>query len=178
MMNELMLFTDGSVNSQTKTGYGAYLILSDQVLIGQILTDQVLNDQKIPLNDMKKLVQVKRFENTSSTQLELQILLWALQDIEPGTKVIAYTDSQNIIGLQKRRERFEKNNYRSKKNRVLNNKALYQKFFKIIDQLDFRVVKVIGHQASHKKDDIAKIFTLVDIASRNAMRKECQTNRN
>ncbi len=156
-MNELMLFTDGSVNNQSKTGYGAYLVLTKPGL---------------SLNLMKTLVKVKKFENTSSTKLELQTLLWALQGIEARSHVVAYTDSQNIIGLQERCQRFEQRNYRSKNNRPLNNAELYQEFFKKIDQLDFNVVKVTGHQASNKKDDIGKIFTLVDKASRKAMRKE------
>ncbi len=156
-MNELMLFTDGSVNNQSKTGYGAYLVLAKPGL---------------SLNFLKTLVKVKRFENTSSTKLELQTLLWALQGIEIGSRVVAFTDSQNIIGLQERCKRLEQRNYRSKNNRPLNNKELYQEFFKKIDQLNFKAVKVTGHQASNKKDDIGKIFTLVDKASRNAMRKE------
>ena len=38
------------------------------------------------------------------------------------------------------------------------------------DQLDCELVKVRGHQASNQKDDIDKLFTLVDRASRNALR--------
>jgi len=124
-MNELMLFTDGSVNNQSKVGYGAYLVLAELGL---------------SLDFVKTLVKVKRFENTSSTKLELQILLWALQDIETKSRVVAYTDSQNITGLQKRRGRFEQMNYKSKNNRPLNNKELYQEFFRKIDQLDFKAV--------------------------------------
>jgi ribonuclease HI len=157
VMNELMLFTDGSVNNQSKTGYGASLLLTEQGL---------------SLNFIKALVKVRRFEDTSSTKLELQTLLWGLQDIKIGSRVIAYTDSQNIMGLQERRGRFEQRDYRSKNNRPLNNKTLYQDFFRKIDQLDFNVIKVNGHQPSHRKNAIGKIFTLVDKASRNAMRKE------
>ena len=39
-------------------------------------------------------------------------------------KVIVYTDSQNTIGLKGRRERFEQNDYRSKRNKRLNNYVL------------------------------------------------------
>lgn len=152
-----MLFTDGSVNTKSKIGYGAYLVLTEQ---------------ELSLDLMMKLVKVRRFENTSSTKLELQTLLWALNDIQAGSKVIAYTDSQNIMGLQGRQDRFEKMNYRSKNNRFLNNKELYQDFFRVIDKLEFKAVKVTGHQASNKKDDIGKIFTLVDKASRHAMRRD------
>jgi len=122
---------------------------------------------------LRKNIKVKHFEQTSSTKLELQTLLWALNDIQAlGSNVIVYTDSQNIMGLQGRRNRFEQNNYRSKKNRHLNNYEQYQEFYSVIDQLDCELVKVRGHQVSNQKDDIDRLFTLVDRASRNALRGE------
>ncbi len=81
-----------------------------------------------------------------------------------------YTDSQNIMGLQGRRDRFEQNDYRSKKNKRLNNYELYQEFFRMTDQLDCKFVKVRGHQVSNQKDGIDRLFALVDRASRNALR--------
>jgi len=157
-MDELMLFTDGSVNTQSNIGYGAYLAVSERGL---------------SLDLLKARVKVKRFEHTSSTKLELQTLLWALRDIQTlWGMVIVYTDSQNIMGLQGRRKRFEQNNYRSKKNRRLNNYELYQEFYRMTDQLNCKFVKVRGHQISNQKDDIDRIFTLVDRASRNALRED------
>jgi len=114
---------------------------------------------------------VRRFENTSSAKLELQTLLWALSDIqELGSRVIVYTDSQNIMGLPGRRNRLEENEYRSKKNRRLRNDELYQEFYRMTDQMDCEFVKVRGHQVSNQKDDIDRFFTLVDKASRHALR--------
>jgi ribonuclease HI len=151
-----MLFTDGSVNTQSKVGYGAYLAVSERGL---------------SLDSLRECVKVRRFEHTSSTKLELQTLLWALKDIQTlESKVTVYTDSQNIMGLPVRRERFEQNSYRSKKGRLLNNYELYQEFYRMTDQLKCRFVKVRGHQVSSQKDDIDRLFTLVDRASRNALR--------
>ena len=151
-----MLFTDGSVNVQTNIGFGACLIVSEP---------------EQDTGSLKNLVKVKRFENTSSTKLELQTLLWALNENQfLERKVIIYTDSQNIIGLPGRRARLELNDYRSKKNKQLKNSELYQEFYQITDQLDCEFVKVRGHKASHQKDNIDRIFTLVDRASRNALR--------
>ena len=159
-MNELLLLTDGSVNTQSKIGYGAYLAVFEPGL---------------SLDSLKKCVKVRRFECTSSTKLELQTLLWALGDIKISErKIMIYTDSQNIIGLPGRRERFEKNDYYSRNNKRLNNHELYQSFYKITDQLDYELVKVRGHQVSNQKNDIDRMFTLVDRASRNAMRRENQ----
>jgi len=120
---------------------------------------------------LRARVKLRRFEHTSSTKLELQTLLWALRDIQTfGGKVIVYTDSQNIMGLQGRRDRFEQNDYRSKKNRRLNNYELYQEFYRMTDQLDCELIRVRGHKVSHQKDEIDNLFTLVDRASRNALR--------
>jgi hypothetical protein len=40
------------------------------------------------------------------------------------------------------------------------------------DQLDCEFVKVRGHQVSNQKDDVDRLFTLVDKASRNALRRD------
>ncbi len=155
-MDELTLLTDGSVNTQSNIGYGAYLAVSEPIL---------------SLDSLRTRVKVRRFERTSSTKLELQTLLWALGDIQAlGSKVIVYTDSQNIMGLQGRRDRFEQNGYRSKENRPLNNYELYQEFYRMTDQMDCEFIKVRGHQVSNQKNDIDRLFALVDKAARNAQR--------
>jgi len=153
-----MLFTDGSVNAQSNIGYGAYLTVFER---------------GFSLDSLRAHVKVRRFENTSSAKLELQTLLWALSDIQAmRSKVTVYTDSQNIIGLLRRRVRLEQKDYRSKKNKLLNNHKLYQEFYRITDQLDCEFVKVRGHRVSNQKDDIDKVFTLVDRASRVALRMD------
>jgi ribonuclease HI len=155
-MDELMLFTDGSVDAQSNIGYGAYLCVPEGGL---------------PLISLRARVKVRRFEHTSAAKLELQTLLWALSDIQAlGSLVIVYTDSQNIMGLPGRRDRLEQNDYRSKKNRRLGNYKLYQEFYRMIDLLDCEFVKVRGHQVSNQKDDIERLFSLVDKASRLAQR--------
>jgi ribonuclease HI len=157
-MDELMLLTDGSVNTQSNIGYGAYLAVSEPGL---------------SLDLLRTRVKVRRFEHTSSTKLELQTLLWALSEIKAlgsKVKVMVYTDSQNIMGLPGRRDRFEQNDYRSKKNKRLNNYELYQEFYRMTDQFNCDFVKMRGHQVSNQKDDIDRLFTLVDRASRDALR--------
>lgn len=157
-MVERILLTDGSVNTQSKIGYGAYLVVSEG---------------ELSLDSLGPRVKVKRFEPTSSTKLELQTLLWALGDIQALVdRVIVYTDSQNIMGLPGRREGFEQNEYRSKKNKRLNNYALYQEFYRMTDRLDCELVKVPGHRVSKPKDAIDRLFSLVDKASRKALRED------
>ena len=157
-MNERMLFLDGSVNPQSKIGYGAYLVVTDH---------------SRSLAFLRECVKLRRFEHTSSTKLELQTLLWALADIQASDgQVIVYTDSQNILGLQGRRGRLEGNDYLSKKNKRLPHSELYQEFFRMVDQMDCEFVKVRGHQKSDQKGYMDRLFTLVDRASREALKND------
>ncbi len=157
-MNEIFLFTDGSVDIATNIGYGAYVMVTNF---------------ELPVETLKKQVKTKRFENTSSTRLELETLLWALNDISAtGKKITIYTDSQNIAGLTARRLRLEQNNYHSKNNRLMNNHDLYREFFSTTDSLDCEFIKVRGHQPTIQKDKIHRLFTLVDKASRKALRNK------
>jgi ribonuclease HI len=157
-MKKIKLFTDSSVNPQEKIGFGAFLKIIDD---------------KIPLIEMKTIIKTKRFEDTSSTKLELQTLLWALDEIKDESDTIeVYTDCQNIIGLEDRRKRLESNDYTSSKGKLMNNHDLYKLFFEKVDKLNLVFIKVKGHKKTSLKDDIDNIFNLVDKASRNALREE------
>lgn len=156
-MDMLFLFTDGSVNTKSKKGYGAYLAVTDTLASVELLIKQI---------------RVRRFENTSSTRLELETIIWALKEVRKSAdNIIVYTDSQNIMSLMERRERLEKNNYQSSKNKPLKNSDLYIEFYKMTDKLNCEFIKVKGHMASYKKDTIDELFTLVDRESRKALRK-------
>lgn len=156
MFNDVYLFTDGSVDPQSKIGFGASLIVSDLALS----TDEA-----------KGLVELIQFEETSSTKLELQILLHTLVKLETcKQRVIVYTDSQNIVGLPDRKLRLEKNKYVSKNGRLIDNHELYKAFYRITDLLDCKIVKVKGHKSSSLKNRIDFFFTLVDRAARNGLR--------
>ena len=148
-MKKIKLFTDSSVNPQEKIGFGAYLFVEDE---------------NKSLEELKKNINIKKFEDTSSTKLELQTLLWAFEHIMDKNIIIeVYTDCQNIIGLENRKEKLENKHF-------LNNK-LYEEFFEKLKQLNLTFVKVKGHKKNNLKDEIDNIFNLVDKASRSALRK-------
>ncbi len=156
LVDKLIIFTDGSVNTQSKVGYGAYLVIPSSDLNASIGTVEV---------------KIKEFGDTSSTKLELQILLFALSELVGKTsEVIVYTDSQNIIGLPGRKEALVKNDFRTKANKLLNNNELYRQFYQLTDQLSCQLIKVKGHQPSRDKDHIDGLFTLVDRAARKALK--------
>ena len=154
---QIYLFTDGSVNPQSGIGFGAYLLLEKLELI---------------CDELEKEIKINKFENTSSTKLELETLLWALDEVNlKDFKIVVYTDCQNIIGLKDRRDRFEKNNYMTAKGKVIKNHELYKDFYKKLDSLDCEFIKVKGHKKTSVKNEIDEIFTLVDRATRKALRK-------
>lgn len=160
-MKKIKLLTDSSVNPQEKIGFGSFLILEQK---------------EISFEDMKKDIKIKRFENTSSTKLELQTFLWALDEINDKNIIIeVYTDCQNIIGLQDRREKLEKNNFYSSSGKLMNNHELYKDFFEKTDELNLIFIKVKGHKKNSLKDKIDTIFNLVDKASRSALRENMLT---
>jgi ribonuclease HI len=153
-MDKVFLFTDGSVNPQSKIGIGGYILLDDLECL-----------------DRCKVI-TKKFENTSSTKLELETLLWAFDDFDfKGVKVVVYTDCQNIITLLERREKLEKKSYKNSKGIEINNALLYKKFFKTIDALKCEFIKVKGHKKSSLKDSVDEIFTLVDKTTRYVLRE-------
>lgn len=154
-MKEWALYIDGSVDTKSKTGFGAYLLI----------------DATAPNTDYQNGIEVKQFDFTSSTKLELQNILWALSQIgASGGSLVVYTDSQNLVQLPVRRSALEESNFKSKKGSQLRNHELYREFFKGMDRLDCRLVKVKGHKRNSEKDANDKIFTFVDRAARKALR--------
>ncbi len=154
-MQDLKLFIDGSVDPRTKIGFGGY---------------RLVDEERIPSHTSSG-IRFAKFENTSSTKLEVQTLIHALQSI--GTtprRIIVYTDSQNIARLPERRERLEKNAYRSRSGAHIRHYKLYQEFYTWMDRLPCRIVKLKGHKPKSEKDAIDELFTLVDRAARKAMR--------
>jgi ribonuclease HI len=103
--------------------------------------------------------------------------LWALHDIiilaaERDFRLTIYTDSQNIIGLPDRRIALEQSNYFSSKNKRLNNYELYKEFYQLTSSIKYMLVKVVGHQVSSNKNEVDRLFALVDKASRRALREQ------
>lgn len=161
-MKRVHVFTDGSVNTKTGIGYGAYFFVCGMCLP----------------NDLSVVsVQTKRFGETSSTKLELETLLWALDEVSSqfmveDVDIVIYTDSQNIIGLPSRRERLERQSYMSSKGKRLKNYQLYQAFYRVTSRYECQLIKVKGHQPKMQMNNTAKLFGLVDQASRRALRHE------
>lgn len=148
---------------------GAYLVVPTSLLAISPHSDE--------RSKVTELLMMRRYECTSSTRLEVQTVLWALEDyqkeskeVRPG-KLYVYSDSQCIAGLLRRRSAMEAKGFLSgKTNRLLKNAPLYQAFYELYDQVGFKVIKVTGHSRSCSHDTVERIFSCIDRAVRKALR--------
>ncbi|MBI4684882.1 MAG: ribonuclease H [Nitrospirae bacterium] len=165
----MALFTDASLNPKIKVGVGACLIVSGSFL-------DTLSSE-IKFSEIAGLLKVKRFEETSSAALEIRTALWAVEEykkefqLSRTEKLQVYSDSKCVTGLLGRRAGLQAKCFLSDNtNRLLNNAALYRKFYKIHDELAFEIIKVKGHSPSRSRDTIERIFSFVDKETRKELR--------
>jgi len=167
-MNSFALFTDISVNPQRKLGIGAYLLVPAQLLEAE--------PHEIKQGEVSARLTSKRFEETSSTRLEVQTILWALENSRQklagsGFKNLQiYTDSQCVAGLLSRRASLTNNDFITKRSgRPLTNALLYREFYAVYDQLGFQLTKITGHTRANSHDTVQRIFSYVDREVRKAL---------
>jgi len=168
LMDSVALFTDVSLNPKLKLGVGAYLVVPASFL--------EVSPHSIEISELAERLVVRRFEGTSSTTLEVQTVLWALEDYRNALKASGlrklhvYSDSQCVAGLLRRRPQLEVNGFHCKKtNRLLKNASLYRKYYEFYDELWFEVIKVAGHTRSCCRDTVHRIFSLIDKQARKAL---------
>ncbi|MDZ7923895.1 MAG: RNase H family protein [Marinagarivorans sp.] len=152
------LFTDASVHTQSRTGVGAYLWLADIASPSEHIMTQI---------------KTHHFSDTSSSQCELQTLLWAFDALQTQLKqrpFTLYTDCQNIVSLPARRQNLEQKTFCNARQQRLQHADLYQQFYSWCDTLNFKILKISGHKASAQKNELDKIFALVDQAARRVLR--------
>jgi predicted GIY-YIG superfamily endonuclease/ribonuclease HI len=165
MHKDFALFTDVSVNPGLKLGIGAYVMVPASF--------PEASSGTIARSEITARIKVRKFEGTSSTRLELQTVLWALEENRHGPygNLTIYSDSQCVSGLLKRKPRLLAGGFLSKKtNRQLGNASLYRTFYEFHDELGFQVVKVAGHSASRVHDTAHRIFSFVDKKARKALK--------
>jgi ribonuclease HI len=169
-LNGIALFTDVSLNPKLKLGVGAYLLVPAPFL--------ELSPQSIERPEIAGRLMIRRFERTSSTSLEVQTVLWALEDYRNALKgpdpekIQVYSDSQCIAGLLRRRPGLEADVLPGHgTNRPLKNISLYRRFYEFYDAMGFEVIKVAGHSRSCSHNTIHRIFSMIDKEVRKALRR-------
>lgn len=162
------LFTDMSLDPVRRMGVGAYLVIPSVLLEPAALMIKQAELLEPPVQ--------RRFECTSSTTLEVETVIWALQDHCLRTtghkgKLRVYTDSQCISGLLKRRAELTARDFvRRGTGLQLRNASLYGRFYEFHDELDFEVIKLKGHTNRGSRDAVHEIFSYLDRQVRKALR--------
>lgn len=173
-MKDFALFTDVSADPELRIGIGACLVLHASCLD--------IPFSGIEISEITGRITLQRFEDTSSTKLELQTILWALGEHRKRSKgkLHLYTDSQCISGLLKRKSRLLGRDFLSRTtNLPLRNALLYRRFYAFHDEIAFEVIKVDGHSRTRVRDTAHRIFSIVDREARRALKlwmKELREN--
>lgn len=169
-MNRFALFTDVSLNPRRGLGVGACLLVPASFL------DTA--PDAIDKAEISARLRFRRFAETSSTQLEVQTVLWAVEmyraeigGLSAG-RLQVYSDSQCVVGLQGRRAGLEAEDYVAKgSGRLLANASLYRAFFAAHDALRFELNKVAGHSRANSHGSVERIFSYVDKDVRRALKQ-------
>ncbi|MCP4717542.1 MAG: ribonuclease H, partial [Deltaproteobacteria bacterium] len=129
-MKHYALFTDASLDPRRRCGVGVYLLVPATFLAA--------SPGSVTRADVATRLKIRRFDNTSSTRLEIQTVIRALEDICQSTDkrnriaLQAYTDSQAVAGLPGRRAKLEATAFLSKKaGQPLRNADLYRTFYEL-----------------------------------------------
>jgi ribonuclease HI len=154
-----------SVSPGLRRGVGAYVVIPASFLEAP--------SAALGRPEITGRLKLRRFEDTSSTRLELQTVLWALAETlpKPHGSLTIYTDSRCVSGLPGRKSRLMAGGFLSKRtNRPLGNASLYRAFYEFHDDSGFRVVKVDGHSGARARDAVARVFSIVDREARKALK--------
>jgi hypothetical protein len=164
------LFADVSLDPVLRMGVGAYLVILSVLLKP---SSCIIDQSELPGQPV-----LRRFTCTSSTILELQTVLWALEEhrsmtTAPGTeKLQVYSGSQCIAGLLKRRTELTSRCFRSGETaRLLRNVSLYRRYYDLHDELDFEVIKLKGYTNRSSRDAVLEVFFCLDKYVRKALRR-------
>jgi hypothetical protein len=118
----------------------------------------------------------KKYESKKSTWSEIKIAIDALCTIHQIAKTVLnielYVDCQSLYDLiERRREKLEENNFRTRSGKILHNTALYKELFTITDKFQIKMFKVKGHDKHRFRFTIhERIFAVLDKLSRKKLR--------
>ena len=154
--HNIKAYTDGSCNTKLKIGAWAAIIF--------------IRDEEIVLKDTVK--------DTTNNRMELTAVLNVLEYIKERnldkSKIIIYTDSQYVEGIERRIVKFKQQDYKTKKGEAIRNVDLVKKLVFFIETINIEFVKVKAHQ---KKTDTKNYNRFVDKLSRKLVRNSVFSDR-
>lgn len=165
-MNEYFIFSDASFDPKSKRGITAFLILS-------------ASQWKKNAEDCNFDIQTKQIDGENIARLEFISAITAFEEwkihfqtVETSVQITLITDCKALENLLKRRKRLERTQFISQsKGEVLANADLYQEFLTLFDELQPEILWVKGHSPAKNRSDFQKVFSSVDKAARNLLRK-------
>ncbi len=147
--NIIKAYTDGSCHTKHKIGAWAAIIF--------------ISNNEIILKNTE--------ENTTNNRMELSAVLNVLNYIKTQKidhkKIIIYTDSQYVTGIERRIEKFKLQNYKTKKGESVRNEDLVKKLVYFIETVNIEFIKVKAHQ---KKGNTINYNRFVDKLARKLVR--------
>lgn len=154
----IFLITDASFDPQRKRGVAGFIKIEAANI------DALAKD---PPN-----VFIKFLKESSSSRMELQAVLWSLENITRSSEpVVLYTDYEAVIKLNDRRKILEQRNFKSlKSGKLLANADLYQRFYQLFDALNPDIIWLKGHKPKYQQSPIETLFASVDRKTREELR--------
>lgn len=129
MINKTIeIYTDGSCDTELKTGSWAAILLIDQeeIIINGIVTGT-------SHNRMELLAVLKAFEFLQSHNIE-------------SDTINVYSDSQYVVNLRERKDKLIRNKFLTKNHLPIQNVDLVQMVIQLIERYPVTFIKVKAHQ--------------------------------
>ncbi len=149
--NIIEVYTDGSCHTEYKIGAWAAIIF--------------IAGKEIVLKNIEK--------DTTNQRMELSAVLNVLDYIKNNklddSKIVIYTDSQYVVGIEGRIEKFKSQNYKTKKSEPIRNEDLVRQLVSFIENGNINFVKVKAHQKETKQKNYNRV---VDKLCRKLVREQ------
>ncbi len=126
-MSQIKIFTDGSCHTQQCVGAWAAIVF--------------INDTKTVLSNVE--------QNTTHNRMEIVAVIKAVEFIveqHQALKIEVVSDSQYVVGLLNRKQKFESQNYLTKKGNDIRNVDLVKQLLSYTDKLQITFTKIKAHQ--------------------------------
>ncbi|MBK5278491.1 MAG: ribonuclease HI [Bacteroidia bacterium] len=128
MKDRIVIYTDGSCNP--KQGIGAWAVILH------------INKEKIILSGEK--------EHTTHQQMELLAVIKAFEYLTTASLQVLpmtiYTDSQYVVGLQRRTLKLSASGFTTKQNLPIRNAELVYQIITYLERMSVTLIKIKAHQ--------------------------------
>lgn len=155
-MKKLIIYTDGSCNTEHKIGAWAAIIK--------------YNSEEVTISGIE--------ENTTHNRMELSAVIKALEyateNCHPIKSISVFTDSQYVTGIEKRIAKFKASAFKTKSGKDIQNIDLVKELIHLIQIFEPEFIKVKAHQ---KKTSERNINREVDKLSRKLVRDYLKNQR-